>query len=107
MCNGKDTRECRECGASLAGRHHRTRFCNNHCKEAFNNRRWARGTELYDFLMATRYERDEKEAWNVLTSLAMGYRDQDKAVRDGRMSWVPFKEAMEKLGRLPGCADGR
>lgn len=108
MCETNGKRECRECGASLQGRHHRTKFCNNGCKETFNNRRWARGTEIYDFLMSRRFERaHESEARSFLDALASGYREQDKAARDGRKSWVTFEEAKAKLDRLPGCLDGR
>jgi hypothetical protein len=110
MCctNGKDTRECRECGASLAGRHHRTKFCDSGCKEAFNSRRWSRGTEIYDFVMAWRYEREhQKETLTTVTALLRSYRDEDQKSRDGRKSWFPYEEAMAKLDRLAGVADGR
>lgn len=95
-------RECRECGKEFLTASHRARFCppeNNYpsnrrplskCEKAFNNRRATRGAEIYDLIMAWRFQRkegDELDLRGMIGRVASAYRDADKNLRDGRPSW--------------------
>lgn len=91
---------CRECGKPVTGKRIEALFCSPICRKAFNNRRMIRGAELYDLMMANRYERDWSKDENMLTvisNLCRAYRDSDKELRDGRKSW----NAKETMARLP------
>lgn len=93
---------CRECGLSLEGLGLRQGavFCKPEHRKAWNNRRMIRGAELYDLVMAIRYERDfasQRNLMTVMSNLARAYRDADNALRDGRQSW----NVEETLARLP------
>ena len=93
-------KECRECGGSLNAVKRGALFCTPACRKAFNNRRMIRGAELYDLLMANRYERDyaySKGLWSIACNLMRAYRDSDSNLRKGRKSW----NAQETLDRLP------
>lgn len=94
-------KECRECGKPLAGLGLRQGavFCSTPCRKAWNNRRMVRGQELYDVVMAMRYERDAakaQQAFSVLANLARAYRDSDMHKRGGRQSWN-LNDAMARL----------
>lgn len=96
------TKCCRECGKDLAplGLRPNAVFCSTEHRKAWNNRRAVRGAELYDLLMANRYERDTAKAkgvWTIATNLTRAYRDSDVAMRDGRKSW----DLGEALARMP------
>lgn len=94
--------ECAECGKPFTARSARARFCpaeNNYpsnrratskCEKAFNNRRAVRGAEIYDLVMAWRFQRadaDKIDIRGLLGRVASAYRDADKSFRDGRKSW--------------------
>lgn len=92
-------RSCRECGGLLEDRPNgrpRT-FCDKDCRQKWHNRRIVRGGELYDFVMAWRYDRDTPDMMAQIARLASAYREADKALRDGRHSW----NAEEAQMRLP------
>lgn len=84
---------CMECGCQIPAKPARKgpapKFCNHTCAKQFNNRRMTRGAELYDLLMAGRFQRDTHAGmWRpTMTLLATHYRDKDKRDRDGRQSW--------------------
>lgn len=93
-------RACIECGAALSvvqrkmSRYHISnqtrRHCNSKCKDAWNMRRRKRGAELYDFVMAWRFERaeaTEQRFQTAVCALASKFRQEDREQRDGRMSW--------------------
>ena len=66
-------------------------FCGSPCRTRFNNRRKARGAELYDLVMAWRFERGKTDVMQIrglIGRLASAYRDSDKTLRDGRQSWI-------------------
>jgi hypothetical protein len=97
---------CRECGAETAG----GVFCTGPaCRSAWHNRRKARGAEVYDLLMAMRFERDKAKAdklFTVICGLASVYRDGDNAEREGRMSW-DSDAALARIPRFGRTGDGR
>lgn len=78
---------CLECGTEFSGK---GEFCSNACRHAFNNRRKARGAELYDLYMAHRFERkeaQEQRVFQAINRLASNWRQEDLARRAGRRSW--------------------
>lgn len=96
------THVCRECGIDLAplGLKKSAVFCKAEHRKDWNNRRMVRGAELYDLFMEKRYDRDTKEArdaWTIMSNLALAYRSADKKRRNGRKSW----NAKETVARLP------
>lgn len=83
---------CKECGESLqrpakpSGRP--KEFCGTACARKFHNRRAMRGAELYDFVMASRYQRKKYAgAITIVSQLCREWHDEDKEDRDGRPSW--------------------
>lgn len=88
---------CLECGALLppSGGHRQKKFCTVDCKKAFNNREAMRGTELYRFFMASRYQRRQfPDAITIMAQMAREWRDEDKVRRDGRPSWTDISHSM-------------
>lgn len=71
-------RECRECGKSFKPVSRRSLFCGVPCKQTWNNRRQARGAELYDFVM--------HRQTGIVSRLADAYVTADKNLRAGRPS---------------------
>lgn len=97
--------DCRECGMPNPGK---GAFCTDRCRTAWHNRRKARGAELYDFVMAWRFERGEADTMAMLARLASAYRDADNHVRDGRKSWdLGEATARVPLAFSPKAGDGR
>lgn len=83
---------CIECNAPLAPRKPtgpKPKFCSKACGKIFNNRRAMRGAEMYDLVMAGRFERATHAGmWRpTLTLLASHYREKDKSERNGMQSW--------------------
>lgn len=79
--------ECLECGTDTSAKGD---FCSTACRTDFNNRRKARGAELYDLYMAHRFERDRAQKLRVfqaINRLASNYRKEDRNRREGRKSW--------------------
>ncbi len=77
----------------------RGEFCSTACRSAFNNRRKARGAELYDFFMAHRFDRAEAARLGFLQAmnrLASIWRDEDKGKREARRSWRKPRAIMEE-----------
>jgi len=112
--------ECQECGKEFEAIRKNARFCCDKCKKDWNNRRFARGAELYDFFMMIRYERtatvkdgtlQANIAKGMMEKLGELYREADKANRGGRKSWKSLKHAIHDaevpLGRAEGVGDKR
>lgn len=92
---------CRECGLELGplGLRKGAVFCKPEHRKAWNNRRMIRGAELYDIVMAIRYDREFASTHSLMTLLsnqARAYRDADNAFRDSRDSWN-IKETMARI----------
>lgn len=92
----KRVHECLECGAD-----HRSKgdFCTTACRVEFNNRRKARGAELYDLYMAHRFQRGHAQKLGVfqaINRLASTYREEDKQRRSGRRSWRRATAVLEE-----------
>lgn len=95
---------CAECGAAFTPRRLEGVFCSARCRKAFNNRRMQRGAELYDLVMAWRFEREEAAQRGVLkriARLASDFRERDHDERAGRKSWRPARLV---LARRPDLA---
>jgi predicted nucleic acid-binding Zn ribbon protein len=91
-------RDCIECGTRFGTNVRAAKSCSTACRKAFNNRRMIRGAELYDLMMAHRFDRtsglaDEQRA--AVYRLISVYRDADKALRGGRPSWD--KQCLDQL----------
>jgi hypothetical protein len=57
---------------------------------AFHNRRRDRGAELYDLVMAMRFDREhakDEGLWSHICALASAYNTADKHKRPGRKSY--------------------
>ena len=81
---------CLECGSKYVAKRAAGVFCCTAHRRDFNNRRQARGAELYDLFMACRFEREAAEnsgAWNFMCRMAANYKAEDDAKRSGRRSW--------------------
>lgn len=93
---------CLECGEQTWSKGD---FCGPACRIDFNNRRKARGAELYDLYMAFRYERKLAVAlgvWQAIARLAAKFRDEDRASRDSRRSWRNPGEVLDERPYLTG-----
>jgi hypothetical protein len=87
---------CAECGN---GHPAKGDFCATACKDAFNNRRKARGAEMYDLYMAHRFERPLATSLGVfqaINRLASNWRSEDHELRASRKSWRPVRQVMEE-----------
>jgi len=84
---------CMECGCQIPAKPAKKgpvpKFCGQACSKTFNNRRMTRGAELYDLLMAGRFQRETHAGmWRpTMSVLATHFHDKDKRERDGRQSW--------------------
>lgn len=90
---------CLECGDCFVSARQGTEFCDANCNKAFNNRRATRGAELYDLLMALRYDREQSTVlgvWKVICRICAEYRQADKQARDSRRSWQPPKRVIQR-----------
>jgi hypothetical protein len=95
-------RECKECGSEFESSHPRAEFCGTPCRMDFNNRRGARGAELYDLIMCMNYERDyarTNKFRSVVDRMASTFRQEDKEERNGRPSYIRGDELQARLQR--------
>jgi hypothetical protein len=93
-------RTCKECGGSIKPSRQRPVFCCAACRLRFNNRRMERGAQLYDLFMSMRYERDvaaDLGVWAIMCRIAKEFREQDDREREGRKSWQPPAQVIERL----------
>jgi len=94
--------ECRNCGKSLENNKPYAVFCCQDCRKGWNNRRQLRGAELYDLMMVMRYDRGfakEIGAFQIMCAMAAAFRQDDKAERDGRRSYLVGDELLERVKR--------
>lgn len=102
---------CLECGEGFTSVTEAAEFCCSRCRDAWNNRRKARGAEIYDLFMALRFERGPAklaQVWTLLCAVASAYRDADKTKRGGRRSWRKLRAAIADIPMAYGSAgDGR
>jgi len=78
---------CLECGWQHA---RKGEFCSVRCRTDFNNRRKARGAELYDLFMVLRFDRPLAKllgVYQLVCRMASVFREEDRAKREGRRSW--------------------
>jgi hypothetical protein len=95
---------CDECAEEFTSKKREARFCCTACRKTYNNRRAVRGAELYDLMMACRYDRDFAYA-NKLPSLmarrCSEWRDADVARNNGTRSWQrPIEWMRDNSARL-------
>lgn len=84
---------CIECGKGFAPRSYDSQFCQRSCRLQFNNRRQARGVELYDAQMALSVEPDPQVREAIrehIKRLIAAYKTSDTNKRSGRKSWLPW-----------------
>jgi hypothetical protein len=94
---------CRECGAAFPIQRHGREFCGATCRRSFHNRKQLRGAQLYDLVMAVRFERPRAEelgAWSMLCRSAASYKAADDRDRAGRRSWDGIDKVRERSARL-------
>lgn len=88
---------CLECGCEFRPGREGEAFCAPVCRKGWNNRRQVRGAQLYDMMMALRYERDEAKAlkvWTAMTRMAQGFKEEDDKARGGRRSWRRIRDVL-------------
>lgn len=98
---------CLECGGPYTPRQADAEFCGPVCRKAWNNRRLVRGAELYDLVMALRWDRAVASTLHVFTALsrmAAGFRREDVEQRGGRRSWAPPARIIARKPYLRGEA---
>lgn len=98
--HGRSSRQCIECGESVSSSRVDAEFCCSACRQAFANRRAARGAELYDLFMLHRFERataQELKALGLMNRRASVWRSEDKAARAGRRSWMHATKTAQRL----------
>lgn len=91
------SKPCLECGEVFAPHRPDETFCTPKCRKDWGNRRMQRGAQLYDLMMAQRYERsDATEAgtWTMLTRMTQQFKAEDEAARAGRRSWRAIKDVI-------------
>ena len=103
---------CLECDTPFQSVEDRAEFCCATHRKAWNNRRAVRGAQLYDLVMAMRFERGLAArlaiGWALICRLASAYRDADNALRAGRRSWRKPKSAIADIPLAYGReGDGR
>ncbi|WP_084368962.1 transcriptional regulator [Rhizobium sp. RU36D] len=82
-------------------------FCCDACRAVFNNRRKARGAEIYDLYMAHRFQRNlatQLKLMSRINRLASIYREEDRAMRNGRRSWRRPQDVLEERPYLRSIA---
>lgn len=98
----KPIRQCQECGHEILLTQASRFLCSDPCRTAFNNRRKKRGAEIYDLVMAWRYERGLAKAlglFKLICRLASVWRQEDRDEREGRNSWADIREVSTRLNR--------
>lgn len=95
--------QCPECGASLTACPDKRKH-----KDAWNNRRKKRGAQLYDLLMAHRFQRDEtgdQQLWSKACSLMAEWHAEDKSA--GRpQTWRNYRKVLSELTWLKATRIG-
>ena len=100
---------CRECGGVFASRRATAEFCSATCRSVFNNRRLRRGGQLYDLVMAWRFNRTDAEAsgaQSLLCRMAAAFKAEDDRERAGRQSWNAVIWVRERNAHLGATVVG-
>lgn len=90
---------CRECGGLYAPATATAEFCGQACRAKWNNRRQVRGAELYDLVMAWRYDRKRAKAlglWRMVCRMTAAFHAEDLMERDGRPSFRDPRKVLEQ-----------
>ena len=81
MNKPNSNRVCRECGEPFLGRKAHAAFCSTTCRKTWNNRRATRGAQLYDAVMAMRYDREKAKElgidWTFVCRMAEMWNGED------------------------------
>lgn len=99
--------QCAECGTRFERKRVTGEYCSTACRKSFNNRRATRGAALYDLFCAMRRERPlakELGVWSEMCRLELMWNQEDEEDRDGRKSYVPPRQAINRLldrGAIP------
>lgn len=96
-------RTCPECGIKHLATKKHARFCSREHRNSFNNRRMIRGLEIYDLLMACRYQRglaSKMKLWGLVCKILARYREEDQRERAGRASWLHPKLVVPRWNYL-------
>lgn len=91
--------DCLECSAPSSSPAANAEFCSTPCRKAWNNRRLTRGAELYDLMMVCRFDRGRAKAlriWTLMCRLVSTFRAEDRRERQGRRSWSPAEQVLER-----------
>ena len=83
---------CQWCGDDYAARGASQLFCSEAHRTEFNNLRKARGALLIDLVMSLRFERglaSQLKIWSKICTMVSHFRNEDRALRAGRKSWMP------------------
>lgn len=94
---------CRECGHTFIGKRTTKEFCGAACRRAFNNRKATRGAQMYDLIMAMRFDRHDAKtygAWKLLDRMAAAARAEDERDRAGRRSWDDVRDVKGRNAHL-------
>ena len=93
-------------------------FCSPKCRAVYNNRRQRHGADLFDLVMAWRFDRRTAKAAGALSlicRMAATFRAEDNSERAGRKSWQSISKVRERnvrviatvVGHVAGRAGGR
>jgi hypothetical protein len=99
-------RVCLECGDDFEALKAFGAFCCPAHRKAWNNRRMTRGAELYDLVMAWRFQRGLDRLlglYKLVCRLASAFRDEDWRERDGRQSWRTPRDVLAERPWLTAC----
>jgi len=102
-------RVCRECGVAFPASGARD-FCRDVCRRSFHNRKAQRGAQLFDLVMALRFERKRAKefgAWSLMCRMASAFRQQDTSERAGRRSWDDIADARARNARFLAAVVGK
>src|SRR3546814_15414616 len=93
-------RVCLECCQTYEVTKGWQRFCSRSCRGTFHRRREKRGAEMYDLVMAWRFDRKDTgpKALKILCEMAATFRDEDKTA--GRPpGYLTLREFQDQLGQ--------
>lgn len=89
---------CMECGEAFTSKRTTAMFCCAEHRLTFNTRRRDRGAELYDLFMSYKHgDMSSTRYADELRKIVNAYEAADKAKRQGRRSWQPWRLATLKL----------
>jgi predicted nucleic acid-binding Zn ribbon protein len=99
---------CRECSAGFESGRSAREFCSDRCRRIFHNRKTARGAQLYDLVMALRYDRKRaatSRAFSLLCRMAAAFKAEDDLA--GRQSWDKARTVTARSARFLASLVGR